>query len=319
MELRHLRYFVAVAEGLNYRRAAERLHVAQPALSKQIKDLEDEVGARLMNRNTGGVALTDAGTVFLEEVRDILERVDMAVSAAREAEAGRGGRLIIGNLGALSASFLPAALSTFRTKYPHVDVTLHEMALPDQMAGLRAGTIQLAFTIDRQTAIPSDLECAEVLQSHVAVALGRDHPLARQTRVSLADLMSEQLLCVGETVRHDLHQKRIERTFAARGIRHRPIKRVNSFESLIALVAGDHGVSFLLPFASSPGTENVVFRRIKEDGDDLEVRLLAVWRKNSGSQLARNFVDGLRGHRAAAASSAAARAQKSPAPVRARG
>jgi DNA-binding transcriptional LysR family regulator len=294
MELRHLRYFVAVAELLNYRRAAEQLRVAQPALSRQIKDLEEAVGARLLERNTGGVALTDAGTVFLDEARDLLERVEMAVAAAQEAEAGRGGRLIIGNLGALSASLLPAALSAFRTKFPHVDVNLHEMALPDQMAALRAGKIQLGFTIDHETAVPVDLEWSEVLRARVSIALGRDHPLARQSRVALADLVQEQLLCVGESPRHDLHLKRVERTFAMRGLRHRPIKRVNSFESLIALVAGDHGVTLLLPFASSATVENIVFRRIKEDADDLDVRLLAVWRKNSGSKLAKNFVEIMR-------------------------
>ena len=93
MELRHLRYFVVVAETLNYRRAAEQLRVAQPALSRQIKDLEHAVGARLLDRNTGGVRLTDAGSILLDEARDILERVAMAGAAARETAGGRGGRL----------------------------------------------------------------------------------------------------------------------------------------------------------------------------------------------------------------------------------
>ncbi|HEX9783116.1 MAG TPA: LysR substrate-binding domain-containing protein [Opitutaceae bacterium] len=294
MELRHLRYFVAVAEELNFRRAAERLRVAQPALSRQVRDLEHTVGVRLLNRNTAGVMLTDAGAVFLDEARDILERADMAVAAAREAETGKVGRLTVGNLGALSAGFLPAALSAFRARFPKVEVNLEEMALADQVPALRAGTIQVGFAIDQGEALPSGFDSTEVLVARVAVALGRDHPLARQSRVSLVDLSHEQLLCIGQSTRHDLHRQRLEAIFAARGIKHRPMRRVNSLESLVALVVGDHGVSIMVPFASSPSAENILFRRIKEDGDDLDFRLSAVWRKSGGSRLALNFVEVLR-------------------------
>ena len=295
MELRHLRYFVAVAEALNYRRAAESLRVAQPALSRQIMALEADVGARLLNRNTGGVSLTDAGATLLDEARDILERVEMAGVATREAESGRGGRLTIGNLGAISASFLPAALATFRTRFPQVEVNLHEVALPDQMAALNAGIIQLAFATARDGVVSSAFESEEVLVSRLALAMGRKHRLARRPVVALGDVADEPILCVGETVRHDRHRKLVAEIFAARGIRLRPIKRVNGYESLVALVAGGHGLSVLLPFSRSRGKEGIVFRRIAEDGDDLVVRLSAVWRKDGGSQLARNFADVLRG------------------------
>jgi DNA-binding transcriptional LysR family regulator len=300
---------VAVAEGLSFRRAAERLRVAQPALSKQIKDLEHAVGARLLNRNTGGVMLTDAGAVLLDEARDILERVDMAAAAAREAAAGRGGKLTVGNLGAMSAGFLPATLSAFRTRFPQVEVNLHEMSLPDQLAALQTGSIQVGFMIDRGDAPPVGLERAEVLTSRVAVAMGRDHPLAHKSRVALAELIAEQFFCIGETERHNLHRERIQAIFDTRSLHPRPIRRVNSFESLIAMVGGDHGLSVMLPLARNP--ENVVFRRIKEDGDDLVVRLSAVWRKGGESQLARNFVEVLR-----AVSAPCRLGAKSPSPVK---
>jgi DNA-binding transcriptional LysR family regulator len=291
VQLRHLRYFVAVAKELNFRRAAESLHVSQPALSKQIKDLEDAVGVQLLKRNTGGVMLTDAGMVLLEEAQDILERVDMAAAAARDAAAGRGGRLTVGNLGAISAGFLPAALAVFRTRYPQVEVTLQEMALPDQLTALKAGKIHVGFTIDPVESLAPEFAPTEVLQSHLALAMGREHALARKSRVALAEVAAEQFLCVGETERHDLHRRRIQEVFAARRIKHRPLRRVNSLESLIALVGGNHGLSIMLPTPRS--SENITFRRIKEDGDDLKVRLLAVCRKGTESQLARNFVDAL--------------------------
>jgi DNA-binding transcriptional LysR family regulator len=290
MEFRHLRYFVAVAETLNYRRAAAHLRVAQPALSKQIKSLEDEIGARLFNRNTGGVTLTDAGAVLLEEARDILERVEMAAVATREAEAGRGGRLAIGSLGTLSASFLPASLAVFRTRFPRVEIDLHEAAMPEQIDALKAGVIQLGFATAELVSIPPEFESTEVLVSRFAVGMSREHRLARKSSVSLAESADEPFLCIGGST-HDLHQKIMEAIFASRKIRHRPFKRVNGFESLVALIAGGHGLSMLLAFPVSRGHDEIVFRPIKEDGEDLIVRLLAVWRKSGRSQLARNFVD----------------------------
>ncbi len=292
MELRHLRYFVAVAEALNFRRAAEQLRVAQPALSKQIKDLEHAVGARLLDRNTSGVMLTDAGVVLLEEVRDILERVEMAAAAAREAAAGRSGRLTVGNLGAISAVFLPATLLAFRAKYPQVEVNLHELSLPDQLAALQAGEVQVCFSVEPPTALPQGLQAVEVLESRVAVAMSPGHRLARSTKVSLTEIAAEPLLYVGEMERHSLHGQKIQSMFAARGIKHRPLRRVNGSESLIAMIAGDQGISLLLPLIRSEN--HITFRRIKEEGDDLQVRILAVWRQGAHSQLATNFVEVMR-------------------------
>jgi DNA-binding transcriptional LysR family regulator len=291
MELRHLRYFVAVAEALSYRRAAQAIRVAQPALSKQIKDLEDQVGARLLDRNTGGVVLTDAGAAFLDEARDILERVDMAAKAARDAAAGQSGRLTVGSLGAVSASFLPATLAAFRARFPRVEITLHEAPAPDQVHALQAGEIQVAFTADQALVRSAALASTEVLAARLAVALGREHRLARQQTVSLADLAGETLLCVGGTERHQQHRRIMESIFAARGIRHHPIKRVNGYESLVALVTGGHGVSLLLPFAPSASPDQLVFRVVREQGDDLTIHILAVWLHRGGSQLVRNFID----------------------------
>lgn len=299
MELRHLRYFVAVAEALSYRSAAESLRVAQPALSKQIKDLEAEMGVRLLDRDTGGVMLTDAGVVFLEEAKDILERVEMATSAAREAAAGKGGRLTIGSVGPISVSLLPGALAAFRQKFPRVEINLQDFTIPHQFTALRRGEVQLSFAIDQHGEVPDDLESAEVFEGELAVVLGREHPLARRTVVSLADISDETLLSVGNPGRHELHRRMIGAIFAARGIPHRPLKIVNGLESLVALIAGGHGVSLLLPSSRSAGSDEIVFRRIKEQGEDLKLRLLAIWRKRGGSQLVQNFVQMLRSHKRA--------------------
>jgi DNA-binding transcriptional LysR family regulator len=129
-----------------------------------------------------------------------------------------------------------------------------------------------------------------VLASRIAVAVACEHRLAARPSISLMELSTESVVGVSDGGRAG-HQQWMEGIFAARGIRHRPIKAVNGLESLMALVAGGHGVSILLPYMRARGDNTIVYRRIKESGDDLLVHLMAVWRKGGGSQLARNFVE----------------------------
>jgi len=293
MELRHLRYFVAVAEALNFRRAAERLHVAQPALSKQIQQLEERIGVRLLHRNTGGVSLTDAGAVMLDEARDILERVEMAATAAADAASGKSGRLNVGNLGLLTAGFLPAVLSEFRARYPQVDVNLIEVGMVDQLNALQTGQVHLGFMIERSVSLAAGFEWVEVLCARPAVVMNREHPLASRPSIALSELAMEPLLTVAEPGKQTRHQQYLQETFAARGIRHLPPRRVSSFESLIAMVESGLGISILLPL--SRGFDNVVFRPLKDKGEDLTAHLFAVWRKGVESRILQNFLKVLRG------------------------
>ncbi|PTY07166.1 LysR family transcriptional regulator [Opitutaceae bacterium EW11] len=321
MELRHLRYFVSVAEALSFRRAAEQLRVAQPALSKQIKDLESRVGTTLLDRDTAHVSLTDAGAVFLDEARTILDRVETAAAAAREAASGLAGRLTIGNVGALSASFLPPTLSAFRSKYPNVEVTLQDVTTSEQISALRAGKIQVAFSLhETNEKLPRDFRSLPVLERRVALALGVDHRLAKRSVVSLAEVADEQFFSVAHANGYDQHRQRTERIFAARGIAVRPIKRVGSLESLLALVAGDHGLALLMPTHFRRSAKDIVFRRIKEDGSDLLVTLSALWRGGAGSQLAANFVALLRKqHRTTAQQARGKKSRAAEARARSRG
>ncbi len=293
MELRHLRYFVAVAEELNFRRAAERVRVAQPALSKQIKDLEYDVGVKLLERSTAGVALTDAGTVFLESSRALLEGADRAVRTAREAAEGRCGRLVVGNVNAICASFMPAALSTFYGRFPEVDVDLRELLLPAQTVALTRGEIQVGFVVGDLGAEEAQFERFKVLEGEIQVAVGRGHRLAARRSVSLADLAEERVLCI-EVGGHDLHRQRIRDIYAQRGVKPGRFKQVNSYESLQAMIEGDQGVSFLAAMPAKETWRNIIYRPLQERGEDLRFELHAVWRKQGHSQLAANFVAVLR-------------------------
>src|SRR5436305_1639610 len=145
MELRHLRYFVAVAEAENVSRAALKLHVSQPGLSRQIRDLEDELGFSLLERSAKSVRLTDAGRIFLTEARAVLQRAEEAVKTAKAVATGIDGELHVGYAPSLTARILPPTLRAFQAELPKVRVQLHDLSTEEMFAGLREGNLQLAF------------------------------------------------------------------------------------------------------------------------------------------------------------------------------
>src|SRR5215475_13158232 len=146
MELRHLRYFLVVGEVLNFTKAAARLHVAQPALSRQVQDLEEEIGVDLVRRSPRGVTLTAEGKLFLEEVRDLLKRADESVRKVRALARGEYGELHIGYSPTPTIEILPPALAAFQKAVPGVQVLLHDMSSDEIAEGLRRGAIHLAVT-----------------------------------------------------------------------------------------------------------------------------------------------------------------------------
>lgn len=293
MELRHLRYFVAVAETLNFRRAAEKLRVAQPALSRQIKDLEHSVGARLLERNTGGASLTEAGIVLLEEARNILERVETAASLTRDAANGKRGRLNMAGLGSLTAEIFSETLTLFHRRYPQVEVNLLDIDFHSLLSEIQAGSVDLGFTFDSEIRLPSEFELKHVWSSKAQVAVGKNHRLSSWNQIPLNELVEEEILCVGIPNQNDIHRFRTTEIFAKRGIHHRPIKRIASLESLIAMVAGNYGVSVLFPNLACDSRQ-IVLRPVKEEGDDLMINLRAIQRKHTRSEYAENFVEILR-------------------------
>ncbi len=145
MELRHFRYFIAVAEESSLGRAAHRLHVSQPALSQQIRDLENEIGLKLFTRNSRGVELTEAGRAFLIAGRRVMVAVELATEQAQEAAKGERGRLVIGSLGAATISFLTGILARFREQHPLVEVTLLQMHNRAQVEAVLNGSIMLGI------------------------------------------------------------------------------------------------------------------------------------------------------------------------------
>ena len=185
MELRHLRYFAAVARHSNYSEASRRLHVAQPAISQTILDLEDELEVKLLLRTKRSVQLTAAGTIFLREAEEILRRAEEARRQAQRAARGEVGSLGIGFFGTAAAPILPALVQTYRGKFPDVELCLYEMNPDQQLAAFDDGRIDLGFSRPLPMDRKMEFEEEVVYTDCLAVALPEAHPMAKQKVVRL--------------------------------------------------------------------------------------------------------------------------------------
>ena len=185
MELRHLRYFVAVAEEENVTRAAQRLHVSQPPLSRQIRDLEDELGVALFERSAKSVRLTDAGRVFLNEARAVLDRADEATRAVKAISSGAAGELHVGFAPSLAVDILPRALRQFQAEAPGIRVQLHDMSTEEMLS---------ALMVQQPAQNLRGLQSIELQRYPVSIAVSPIHPFARKKQVSLAEVMNERII-----------------------------------------------------------------------------------------------------------------------------
>ena len=193
MELRHLRYFVAVAEMENVSRAAmQRLHVSQPSLSRQIRDLEDEMGVQLLERTAKSVRLTEAGRAFLDEARAILKHTDDAVGKVRAIAGKTETELHIGDWPLATGRVMPALLRAYQQAMPNVKVKVHDWPVEKNIAGVRDGRLQLAIILPPLKANAlEELRFEELITARVCLAVSCDHPFARRHSVSLADAARE--------------------------------------------------------------------------------------------------------------------------------
>jgi len=194
MELRHLRYFVIVAEEQNVTRAAERLHVSQPPLSRQIRDLEQELDVELFRRTGKSLALTEAGKIFLIEARAVLLRVDKAIETVRTVAHGNRGSLRIGYAPSLTAEFLPRALRLFEAEKPGVRVALHDLSSEECIQRLADGKLDLALSVPRQGLREKGMRFEPLTRFAVNCAVSKDHPFAKKRSVTLAEIRQQKLM-----------------------------------------------------------------------------------------------------------------------------
>ncbi len=246
MELRHLRYFVAVAEEGSLTVAAERrLHTAQPSLSRQIRDLEYEVGVSLMNRSARGIELTAAGRAFLEHARLALLQTEAAVEAARRAAQPARPSFALGFLTGQEMDWLPEAMHILKDELPKIDVTVSSQGSPQLADALMRGRLHLAF-MRPEPAMP-DLEYRLVTKEKLMVVLPSDHRLASRKAIALADITAETFLGMSRTA--PTLRIVIDDYLKRSGIDIRVEHEVDNLSMAISLVASTRGVTLLPAYA----------------------------------------------------------------------
>lgn len=243
MELRHLRYFIAAAEEENISRAAMKLHVSQPGISRQIRDLEDEIGFELFQRTAKSLKLTESGRVFLKEARAVLQRADDAVKNARAASL-ESGELNIGYAPSPTARFLPQTLRAFQSTMPKVRVKLHDCSSGEMITGLRAGRLQLALTVRADVRAIREFNFTELMRDTMLLAVPPNHSLAKRKSVKLEDVVREPLISYSRKDYPEAY-KMVIGFFAGLKSKPRIAEEHDSVNSLIAAVEAGVGVAIV--------------------------------------------------------------------------
>lgn len=263
MELRHLRYFVAVAEDLSVTRAASRLNIAQPALSHQIKSLEGEVGTLLLHRLSRGVALTGPGVLFAEDARAILAAVEAAKTRARRAAAGELGLMRIGFTGSASFNpFVTGAIRDYRAAFPNVEIELSEEPTAVLLAGLKAGRLDVAFL----RPLPGELDglwSRHLFDEPMVAAVPASHPVAAHDTVRLADLAGEAFIFYPRRNGRALYDAIMSACEAA-GFTPRIAQDAPQLTSIVNLVATGIAIAIVPASMSRIATGDVCYVRILE-------------------------------------------------------
>jgi LysR family transcriptional regulator, hca operon transcriptional activator len=280
MELRHLRYFVAVAEAGSLTVAAEQtLHTSQPSLSRQIRDLEDEVGARLLTRRARGIELTPAGRAFLEHARSVLSQVAAATEAARRVAHPAKPCFSIGFLTGHESAWMPEALRILRDELPNIDVMISSQYSPPLANALLKGTVDAAF-LRREQGVP-ELVFRSLVKEPLVVVLPSDHRLAARKTISPGDLVGETFVGVSHTA--PVLRAIIDDYLKRSGVNIKPAHETEHVVMGVSLVASTGGVALLPAYAQNFLTPSVTSRPLK--GDAPTVELVLGYKKSNESPI----------------------------------
>jgi len=244
MELRHLRYFVIVAEEQNATRAAARLHVSQPPLSRQIRDLEDELGVELFRRTAKSLALTEAGKIFLNEARAILLRVDQAIDTVRTVANTSRGTLHVGYAPSLTVRLLPKTLMLFERAHPGVRVSLHDLSSEECIQRLAAGKIDLALTVRPSASRMRGLIFENIASHPLCCAVAVSHPLARKKDVSIRELKTERFIVYSREDYPEYYES-LKKLFRPFGFEPKVGEEYDGVTGLIAAVEAGQGIAIV--------------------------------------------------------------------------
>lgn len=284
IEIRHLRYFQAVAEELHFGRAAARLHIAQPALSRQIQQLEEEIGTLLLKRTQRSVELTPAGALFLERTAKILAETARAAFDARRVGAGEYGHLVVGFIHSSTYGLLPAILERFRHLYPDIHLDLQEMTMAQQFDALARGLIDIGLL--RPLPASSDIEILPILEDPFLLAVPNGHPLARSVSAPLRRLAEEPLIMFTKAGSPLFHQ-RITKMLEVAGVSAQVVQHATQIHTVVGLVGAGMGVAIVPGTARNLPMAGVSFLAIEDRPDPVHVAL--AWRRSNETPAVRSL------------------------------
>jgi DNA-binding transcriptional LysR family regulator len=285
VELRHIRYFVAVAEELHFGRAAQRLHIAQPPLSQQIRHLEQELGVTLFHRTNRRVELTDAGRAFLVEARLTLAQADHAKEVASRAARGEVGQLIIGYMASAELNVFPRLLPAFRKRHPDIELAFQLLGASEQLEALRDGVIHAGFL--RLPASDRALTVNPILREPLVVVLPERHRLARRRSLALSELRGERFILFARRFAPGYYDALMAICRKA-GLEPKVVHETNRFHTTLSLVATGRGIFVTGKSVDRLGRPGIVCRPVRPRVADIEMGL--AYDPRNPSPLLRAFV-----------------------------
>lgn len=288
MELRQLQYFLAVAEELNFGRAAERLQISQPPLSRQIRQLEQELGVELFYRTKRKVELTVAGTAFLPEARQVLTQADNAVRVAQRADRGEVGRLVVGFEASSTYDVIPASLKRYRERFPEVELVVYGMTTEEQFEALLKEHIDVGFMVSPIN--NEKLIIEPLLYEPLVVALPEQHPLTAHSQLQIQDLEHEAFI----TFQRDRGCGLYDRIIAAcqqANFSPRIVQEADEMQVILGFVAAGMGITLLSASVEHFQRPNIVYRRLRSSP---QVDLSLGWRRHHAAAVLQTFIQVVR-------------------------
>jgi DNA-binding transcriptional LysR family regulator len=284
-DLRHLRYFVAVAEELHFGRAAERLGIAQPPLSQQIMRLEGRLGVELFRRTRRSVELTDSGAALLPAARDLLAQAARVEQTVRRSAAGTTGTIQMGFVGSAAHELLPTLLRRFRERYPDASVVPSELSTTEQIAAITRGALDAGLV--RLPVESAEVATLRLLEEPLVIALPDFHPLANRRRLPLAALSDEPFVMWGRPLNPPFHDEVIAACHDA-GFSPNVVQEASEIPTIVSLVAAGLGVSLVPASMEQVRSDGVVYLPVQ--GAGVRIALALAWRRDHTSALVRNLV-----------------------------
>lgn len=288
IDLRQLRYFLAVSEELNFGRAALRLHITQPPLSRQIRQLEDQLGVELFLRSKAGVALTEAGAAFLPEVRRTLVQAEKAVAVAKAAQSTKGGQFVVGYTTVFDRSAIPDVFDRLRQRFPNWRIVTRGKHSISLVRDIKNGTMDAAFIgLHTET---QGLKVETILEEPLVVALPANHRLAQKRRLGFDDLRGEPMFWFERRLNPGFYDH-CQAFFEQIDFKPNAIPEPPDYHIMLGLIAEGQGLALISASLQNVKRKGVVFRALKEEDGKLSMGIVVAYSEHNQSPVLRQFLE----------------------------